>query len=135
MVRPTCPSSRWHRAAVIVPALFGLLSIIAGGQVLLGIRLPDHAIVRPLLYFNTLMGFVYIAAALRIRRDAAAGRVIAGVIALVNAVAWAALIAFAAAGGAVATDSMIAMAIRTVLWGSIWVVLGRVVAAPRVEHA
>lgn len=135
MLHHNCPSSRWHRAAVIAPALLGLLSIAAGGQVLLGMRLPGHAIVRPLLYFNTLMGVVYIAAALRIRSDPAAGRTVAGAITSLNAVAWLALIAFAVSGGTVAGDSMFAMAIRTALWGSIWVVLGRVTATPRVEHA
>ena len=135
MFAHSCPESRLQRASVLIAVLFGLLSLFAGGRVLLGLSTPDHAVVQPLLVFNTVMGAVYIAVALRIRADAARGRVGAGVVAVLNLAAWLALIAYAATGAPVAIDSLVAMGIRSVVWGTIFLVLGRVAPAPEVGHA
>ncbi|HEX6308020.1 MAG TPA: hypothetical protein VFZ69_07520 [Longimicrobiales bacterium] len=133
MLTHTCPENRWHRAAVIVAVLFGVLSLLAGGLVLLGLRDPGHVVLQPLLIFNTVMGAVYVGAALRIRSDAAAGRAVAGLIALLNGGVWLGLIGYSLAGGLVAGDSVVAMMIRTLVWGSIYQVLGRVAAVPPVQ--
>jgi len=131
-----CPVSGWQRAAVILAALSGLLAIIAGGQVLLGWRTPDHAVLMPLLLFNVVMGAVSIAVAFfLIRRDARAGRRAAALIALLNAGVWVLLGISAFAGAAVAGDSIVAMTLRTVLWGSIYLMLGRAAPAPGMEAA
>ena len=135
MFAHSCPESRLQRASVLIAMLFGVLSLFAGGRVLLGLSTPDHAVVQPLLVFNTVMGAVYIAVALRIRANAARGRVGAGAVAILNLAAWLALIGYAATGAAVAVDSLVAMGIRSVVWGTIFVVLGRVVPAPEIGHA
>jgi hypothetical protein len=131
----SCPESRLQRASVLIAAGFGLLSLFAGGRVLLGLSTPDHAVVQPLLLFNTVMGAVYIAVALRIRADAARGRIAAAAVAVLNLVVWLALIAYAATGAAVAVDSLVAMGIRSAVWGTIFLMLGRVARSPRVGHA
>jgi hypothetical protein len=135
MFRHSCPESSVQRAAVLMATGFGLLSLFAGGRVLLGLSTPDHAIVQPLLLFNTVMGAVYIAVALRIRADAARGRVGAGAVAVLNLVVWLALIGYAATGATVAADSLVAMGIRSAVWGTIFLMLGRVARSPRVGHA
>jgi hypothetical protein len=135
MFAHSCPESRLQRASVLIAAAFGLLSLFAGGRVLLGLSTPDHAVVQPLLLFNTVMGAVYIAVALRIRADAARGRVGAAAVAVLNLAAWLALIGYAATGAPVAVDSLVAMGIRSVVWGTIFLVLGRVAPAPEVGHA
>lgn len=90
---------------------------------------------QPLLVFNTVMGAVYVAVALRIRADAARGRVGAAAVTVLNLAAWLALIGYAATGAPVAVDSLVAMGIRSVVWGTIFLVLGRVVPSPEVGHA
>ncbi len=131
-----CPTSRWQRVAVILAAVSGLLSIIAGGQVLLGWRTPDHAVLLPLLGFNVIMGVVSIAVAFfLIRRDALAGRRAAAVIALLNAGVWTTLVISASGGAGIAGDSIVAMTLRTILWGSIYLMLGRVTPASRIGTA
>ena len=135
MFAHSCPESRLQRASVLIAVAFGLLSLFAGGRVLLGLSTPDHAVVQPLLVFNTIMGAVYIAAALRIRADAARGRVAAGAVALLNLGVWLALIVYAAGGAPVAVDSLVAMGVRSGVWGTIFLALGRVAHAAEVGHA
>jgi hypothetical protein len=131
----SCPESRLQRASVLLATAFGLLSLLAGGRVLLGLSTPDHAVVRPLLLFNTIMGAVYIAVALRIWADAARGRVAAAAVAVLNLGVWLALIVYAATGALVAVDSLVAMGIRSGVWGTIFLALGRVAPAAEVGHA
>lgn len=45
----------------LVAALFGLATIIAGARVLAGSD-PGYIVFRPLLLYNTAMGFAYVAA-------------------------------------------------------------------------
>ena len=51
-----------QRAVAVVAGVFGLATIAAGTRVLLGGD-PGYDAFRPLLVFNTLMGFAYCAAA------------------------------------------------------------------------
>jgi uncharacterized phage infection (PIP) family protein YhgE len=52
---------------------FGVLTVLAGWSVLVGVRDPGHAVLQPLLIFNSVMGLLYLATGRQImsRRDSA----------------------------------------------------------------
>src|SRR5690606_4963177 len=78
-----CPHRPLHRLLVIVPAIFGLVTVLAAGRILLGLGSADYVVFRPLLVFNGLMGLVYLATALTIRSNPVRGRQFAvGIVAL-----------------------------------------------------
>jgi hypothetical protein len=120
------PPSRLQGAAITVALLFGLLSVIAGGRVLLGAD-PGYVAYTPLVVFNTLMGFGYVAAAVVIRGSAERGRRAARAIMLLNLVVLALVVVSWAASGPVAVDSVRAMTVRAVVWIGIFEALGSVV--------
>jgi hypothetical protein len=107
------------RVAASAAVVFGVVTVMAGGRVLLGGD-PGYLVFRPLLLFNTGMGAVYLIAGALVWRGAPSGRRLAGAIALVNAVVLAGVTAIWFAGGPVAPDSVGAMAFRTLVWAAIW---------------
>ena len=119
------PGRRARRVAAVVAVLFGLLTLAAGGRVLLGGD-PGYLVFRPLVLFNTAMGAVDLGAGVLIWRDVPAARRLAAAIALVNAAVLAGVLALHLGGGPVARESVGAMTFRTVVWAAIWSVLARV---------
>lgn len=123
----THPRSRLaQRIIAFVAIAFGLVTILAGGRVLGGAD-PGYVVFRPLLVFNTTMGFVYVAAGIVMLRSAPLGRLAALSIFVLNLVALAGIGFVYAAGGAVAVESLRAMAFRTGIWlilllGLVWLV-------------
>lgn len=110
------PKSRVvQKIAVAVAGLFGVVTIIAGGRVLLGSD-PGYLVFRPLLLYNTVMGVVYLAAAIAIWRSVVRGRAVAGAIFGLNLVVLLGIALIYRRGGAVAVDSLRAMTLRTVVW-------------------
>jgi hypothetical protein len=118
-----CPTSKLHRASIVVALLFGLLTLFAGGRVLLGAD-PGYPVLTPLLLFNTAMGVAYVATALLLRRDLRLGRRAAGAIALLNLLVLGSLLLYASGGAAVATDSVRAMVLRTGVWAGVFAAAG-----------
>lgn len=118
-----CPHRPLHRVLVLVPILFGLVTLFAAGRVLLGTD-PGYVVFRPLLLFNAAMGIVYLGTALAIRNDLGLGRLLAWAVALVNLAVLVAIVLHRNAGGAVALESVRAMTFRTAVWlaiaGGLW---------------
>ena len=105
------------RAAALVAAVFGVLSIVSGGRVLFGDGAAAAGSYVPyIVWFNFVAGFAYVAAAigLWLRRPWAAG--LAAAIALLTALAFAALGGHIAAGGEFEARTVAAMTLRTALW-------------------
>lgn len=102
-------------AVVLVAILFGALTLFAGARVLGGAD-PGYIVFRPLLIFNTLMGFAYVAAGVTAWRNRARGTLMAGAIFVLNAVVLLTIAYLHQTGGAVAIDSVRAMTLRTVVW-------------------
>jgi hypothetical protein len=125
-----CPTSKLQRLTIVVALLFGLLTLFAGGRVLLGAD-AGHVVVMPLLLFNTLMGAAYVGAAILLRRDLRLGRTAAGIIALLNLLALASLLLYARDGGLVAADSFRAMTLRTGVWAALFAAAGWVLRRQR----
>ena len=120
-----------RRGIALVAIVFGLATLIAGGGVLGGSD-PGYTVLLPLLIFNTVMGFAYVAAGVTIWRGLAAGRYVAATIFLVNLLVLRGVGYLYATGSGVAIDSVRAMVLRTVVWLGVW--LG-VVWTSRREHA
>lgn len=108
-----------RRLLALAAIAFGLATIVAGGRVLTGAD-PGYVVYRPLLVFNTAMGFAYVAAGVLMWRRSERGTRAALVIFLVNLVVFAAVGMLYAVGGAVAVDSVRAMTLRTGVWLVLW---------------
>ncbi len=98
-----------------VAALFGVITLFAGGRVLLGAD-PGYEVFRPLLVYNTAMGLAYLAAGVAVWRSVRAGRSAAGAIFALNLFVLVSILLVYRGGGAVAVESLRAMTLRTVVW-------------------
>lgn len=107
-----------------VAMLFGALTIFAGTRVLGGAD-PGYIVFRPLLIYNTVMGFVYAGVGAIAWRSLKQGRKGAAAIFLVNLLVLAAIAVLYQSGTAVAVESLRAMTLRTFVWLLLFVGLGR----------
>lgn len=98
-----------------VAVLFGVVTLFAGGRVLLGSD-PGYEVFRPLVIYNTAMGVAYLAAGVTVWRAVDAGRYAAGAVFLLNLLVLVGIVVIYRGGGAVAVDSLRAMTFRTVVW-------------------
>lgn len=110
----------------VIAVVFGVATIFAGGRVLAGAD-PGYEVFRPLVVFNTLMGFAYMATGILMWRSVERGRIAAFLIFVLNTFAWAVVILLYRLDLGVAVESVRAMALRTVVWlllamGAAWVV-------------
>jgi hypothetical protein len=108
------------RAAALVAAAFGVLTIHAGGSVLFGdgaAAAGDY--VSYVIWFNFLAGFAYVAAAIGLWRARRWGAWTAIAIAGATALMFAMFGIHVAAGGAFEMRTVWAMTLRTVLWTAI----------------
>lgn len=104
-----------------IAVLFGIATLFAGGRVLLGAD-PGYVVFRPLLIYNTTMGLVYIAVGLALWRNHRWARNAAGAVFGLNLIVLVSIIAIRSGGGAVAVDSLRAMAVRTIVWLALFLV-------------
>ncbi len=102
-------------ALALLAALFGLLTIFAGMRVLAGAD-PGYVVFRPLLIYNTVMGFIYMLAGFVIWRGVRPGLYAAAAVFLLNLLVLAAVAWLYTAGQGVARDSVRAMTLRTGVW-------------------
>ncbi|HMU61556.1 MAG TPA: hypothetical protein PKA66_07230 [Gemmatimonadales bacterium] len=127
MTTGTSPIVSMQRIVAGVALLFGLMTVVSGGRVALGLSDPGYMVFRPLLLYNTTMGVAYLVAGMLLWRWLRRGRAAAGVIFLLNLLVLAGILAVYQRGGAVATESLKAMTLRTVVWlalfaGATWLV-------------
>ena len=104
-----------QRVFALVAILFGIATVAAGTRVLAGSD-PGYVVYRPLLIFNTAMGFAYLAAGIVAWRSINRGKLAAAAIFIANLLVLGAVAALYTAGNAVAGQSVGAMAFRTVVW-------------------
>lgn len=98
-----------------IAVLFGALTVFAGGRVLLGAD-PGYEVFRPLLVYNTVMGFVYIAGGLIAWRNLRPGRNVAAGIFILNLAILFVVFLLYWAGGEIAAESLRAMTLRSAVW-------------------
>ena len=109
-------------AVAIAAVLFGVVTIVAGVRVLLGSN-PGYVVYLPLLRFNTIMGVVYVAVGVIAWRSLRFGVYGAAAICVLNLVAIAAIGYLYAPNGSIASTSVQAMTLRTVVWLALFFVL------------
>ncbi len=110
------------RAAAIVAAIFGALTIRSGGAVLFGAPEAGQAAgnaVPFVVWFNFIAGFAYVAAAIGLWRARRWGAWTAIAIAGATALVFALFGLHVAAGGAFEMRTVWAMTLRTILWTGI----------------
>ena len=99
----------------IIPVLFGLVTIMVGVGVVAGSD-PGYNVFRPLLIYNTAMGFAYFATGILIWRNFNCGKYAAGIILLLNILVLGAIGYIYVSGNDVAFESIRAMTFRTTIW-------------------
>ncbi len=105
-----------------IAVAFGALTIFSGGSVLFGgdqVAAMAGNTVSWIVWFNTLTGFVYVAAGLGILWRAAWAPGLAMAMAAALVIAWVGLIAHVVTGGAFEMRTLGAMALRLGLWAAI----------------
>lgn len=112
-----------QRAAAVLAALFGLATLFAGGRVLMGYSDPGYVVYQPLLIYNTAMGIAYLAAGATIWYSLHWGKYAAFAILILNLAVLGGIVVLYVNGGAVAVDSVKAMAFRTIVWLGLFLVL------------
>jgi hypothetical protein len=104
----------------ILAVLFGVVTIFAGFRVLGGAD-PGYAVTVPLLIYNTLMGFVYVAVGAIAWWSLDTGKLGAGTIFLFNLIVLTIVGVAYRSAGTVAVESVGAMVLRTVVWFVIFI--------------
>ncbi|TVP98656.1 MAG: hypothetical protein EA359_17960 [Balneolaceae bacterium] len=113
-------SKRLQILTAAVAIVFGLVTGFAGGRVLLDISDPGYSVFFPLLIFNTVMGFVYIATGVLIWTTIQKGIIASKMIFLLNLAVFCIVLFLFISGEKVAVDSVMAMGFRTIVWGIIF---------------
>lgn len=110
------PYGRFIQAILAVVAVaFGVATLVSGGRVLGGSD-PGYIVFRPLLFYNTAMGVVYLASGVIAWRSVKRGKVAAAAIFVLNLLVFGVIGSLYATGSAVAIDSIRAMTFRTGVW-------------------
>lgn len=105
-----------QRIASLLGIAIGLLSIFAGSKVLLGISVPAYIVLKWLVAYNLILGFVSVAAGIGLWKGHTAGLMFAILIAISHGIILIALSMIYLTGGAVAIKSILAMVFRTAVW-------------------
>jgi hypothetical protein len=103
------------QAVAIAAILFGIATVVAGARALVGAG-PGYVVYRPLLVFNTAMGFAYGAVGVMAWRRLSQAAHAAAAICVLNVIALAWILSLYMPGGPIARESLQAMAFRTVVW-------------------
>lgn len=105
-----------QRIASLLGIAIGLLSIFAGSKVLLGISVPAYTVLKWLVVYNLILGFVSVVAGIGLWKEHRSGLLSAILIAISHSIILIALSAIYLTGGAVAAKSILAMVFRTSVW-------------------
>lgn len=99
-----------------VAVAFGLLTVVAGVRVLTGLSEPGYTLFLPLLSFNTVMGFVYIAAGILTMQSTRVGVAFSKYIFLINLAVFVIVFLLYLYTRSAAIESVMAMGVRTLVW-------------------
>lgn len=119
--------SRISRTVAVIAVVFGVITLAAGGRVLLGAN-PGYVVFSPLLQFNTAMGIAYIFVGVLAWRGLRVALFGAAVVTVLNLLVLGSTVYAYAPGGPIAAASIQAMAFRAAVWVVLLALLAR---APR----
>ncbi len=114
-------------AVAIAAVLFGVVTMIAGARVLLGAD-PGYVVYLPLLRFNSIMGVVYVAVGVIAWRNLRLGVYGAAAICVLNLAALGAVSYLYTSNGPIASTSVQAMTLRTIVWLALFLIASRALA-------
>ena len=117
-------NSKTVKLVSLIGILFGIVTIISGGSVLMGSN-PGYIVFLPLVIFNTVMGFVYLFTGIVVWRNFSRAKAISGIVFLLNLVMLITIGGLYLYGLDIATKSLGAMSFRTLVWLVIYVFLLR----------
>jgi hypothetical protein len=104
--------------------LFGFLTLFAGFRILFSISDPGYVVFKPLLIYNTFMGFVYAITGWFIWKKPEKGLLMTKFVASLNLIVWIIIAAlFGLSEGWIAVESLHAMTFRTVIWLGMFFIL------------
>lgn len=112
----------YKKIAASVAVVFSLLTIVEGTQVLLGITQPEYVVLTPLLIYNVLMGFVGLFAGIALWRNLGWALKLTTLVVAAHIIVLLTVGVIYLSGGAVASHSVNAMVIRSVIWAAITLV-------------
>ncbi len=107
------------RTAAVIAALFGLLTIVGGGNALFGSGATGGHYLPLVIWFNFLAGFAYLAAAPGLWRGRRWSARLALWLALLTLAVFAGFGFYVAAGGLFEARTVWAMTARSAIWGGI----------------
>jgi len=114
-------------AVAIAAVLFGVVTVIAGARVLLGAD-PGYVVYLPLLRFNSIMGVVYVAVGVIAWRNLRLGVYGAAAICVLNLAALGTVSYLYTSNGPIASTSVQAMTLRTIVWLALFLIARRALA-------
>jgi len=112
----------YKKIAAGVAVVFSLLTTIEGTQVLLGITQPEYVVLTPLLIYNVLMGIVGLFAGVVLWRNLGWALKLTTLVVAAHIIVLLTVGVIYLSGGAVASHSVNAMVIRSVIWAAITLV-------------
>lgn len=115
-------SQRSVRVVAIVAIVFGVVTVMAGVRALAGAS-PGYVVYVPLMVFNTIMGFVYVASGLVAWRNPGLAVYGAAAICSLNLIVLASISYLYTPAGPIARESLQAMTFRVVVWLLLFLVL------------
>ena len=113
-------------AAAIIAIVFGLVTIWVGGMTLFGFFNPGYIIFVPLLIYNTVMGFLYIATGILIWQQHPNALQVSKFIFVLNILVLLIVTLLYWTNFEVAFESLKAMSLRTLIWGIIYFSLSKI---------
>lgn len=103
-----------HKIAAVLALFIGVMSVVAGSQVLLGYSTPDYNVLQWLVRYNVTVGVLSIGAAVLIWQKNKLNRASSLIIFAAHAIVLILLMTVFSEGAAI--DSMKAMIFRSVIW-------------------
>lgn len=123
---------RWLLPAAALAAVFGIATVVAGGRVLFGGVARDH--VPFVLWFNFLAGFAYVVAGIALAFTRPWAARLAFAIAVGTTLLFVAFGLHVLAGGTYTRETVMAMALRTLVWIGIAVLACRELGCSRARR-
>ncbi|MBZ0199722.1 MAG: hypothetical protein K8H86_07640 [Ignavibacteriaceae bacterium] len=111
------------KIAATVAVVFSLLTIVEGSQVLFGITQPDYYVLKPLLVYNIIMGFVGIAVGVIIWINLTKALRFTLLVAAAHLTVLFIVLIIYISNSAVAAHSVNAMIIRSLIWFAVTITI------------
>lgn len=115
----------YNKIAAFIAIAFSMLTLVEGLQVLLGITHPDYYVLRPLLIYNVVMGFVGFIVGITLWLNYRRGLILTSAVTAAHVIVFLIVGLIFLSNGDVAGHSINAMIIRSTVWMVVLLVVWR----------